>query len=90
MRTTEELVQVVRSAFAPAPCEIQMANDDTDDPILLVRIIDGAGNEAARDEISWRLGQHDQLLEHHLVTTRSLVEAHGLRLDPWALRRAKR
>ena len=89
MRNTEQLVETVRSAFAPAYCEIQMAEDDTDDPILLVRIIDGAGNEAARDEISWSLGQHDQLLEHHLVTTRSLVEAHGVRLDPWTLRRAR-
>ena len=56
---------------------------DTDDPILLVRIIDKSGNESARSEISWSLGQHDQLLEHHLVTTRSLVEAHGVPLDPW-------
>jgi hypothetical protein len=89
MRNTEQLVEAVRSAFEPAYCEIQMAKDDTDDPILFVRIIDGAGNEAARDEISWSLGQHDQLLEHHLVTTRSLVEAHGVRLDPWTLRRAR-
>jgi hypothetical protein len=63
-----------------------MAKDDTDDPILLVRIINGAGNEVVRDEISWSLGQHDQLLEHHLATTRSLVEAHGVRLDAWTLR----
>lgn len=90
MRTTEELAQLVRSAFAPAYCEIQMAQDDTDDPILLVRVIDGAGNEAARDEISWSLGQHEQLLEHRLVTTRSLVEAHGVHLDPWTLRRPTR
>jgi hypothetical protein len=89
MRNTEQLVEAVRSAFEPAYCEIQMVKDDTDDPILFVRIIDGAGNEAARDEISWSLGQHDQLLEHHLVTTRSLVEAHGVRLDPWTLRRAR-
>ena len=86
MRNTEELVEAVRSAFAPAYCEIQMAKGDADEPILLVRIIDGAGNEAARDEISWSLGQQDQLLEHHLASTRSLVEAHGVRLDPWALR----
>lgn len=86
MRNTEELVEAIRSAFAPAYCEIQMAKGDADEPILLVRIIDGAGNEAARDEISWSLGQQDQLLEHHLVSTRSLVEAHGVRLDPWALR----
>ena len=85
MRNTEP-VEAVRSAFAPAYCEIQMAKDETDDPILLVRIIDGAGNEAARDEISWSLGQHDQLLEHHLVSSRSLVEAHGVCPDPWALR----
>jgi hypothetical protein len=66
-----------------------MAKEDTDDPILIVRIIDGAGNESARDEISWSLGQHDLLLEHHLVTTWSLVEAHGVRLDPWTLRHAR-
>ena len=90
MRNTEELVEAVRCAFMPAHCEIEVAKDDTDEPILLVRIIDGAGNEAARDEISWSLGQHDQLLEHHLVTTRSLVEAHGVRLDPWTLRRPGR
>jgi hypothetical protein len=50
-RNTEELVQVVRSAFTPAYCEVQVAKDDTDDPILLVRIVDESGNEAARDEI---------------------------------------
>jgi len=90
MRNTEELAEAVRGAFAPARCEIEVAQENTDEPILLVRIIDGAGNEAARDEISWSLGQHDQLLEHHLVTTRSLVEAHGVRLDPWTLRRPRR
>ena len=89
MRNTEELAEAVRGAFAPAHCEIQVAKDDTDDPILLVRIMDESGNEVARDEISWILGQHDQLLEHHLVATRSLIEAHGVWLDPWTLRRAK-
>lgn len=90
MRNTEELVEAVRSAFAPAHCEIEVTKDDTDKPILLVRVIDESGNEAAHDEISLALGQHDQLLEHHLVTTRSLVEARGMiRLNPWTLRRAK-
>jgi hypothetical protein len=89
MRTTEELAEAVRNAFSPAQCEIQVANEDTDDPILLVRIIDESGNEAARDQISLSLGKHHQLLEHHLVTTRSLVEAHGIRLDPWTLRRVR-
>jgi hypothetical protein len=87
MRNTEELADAVRSAFSPAHCEIQVANVDTDDPVLLVRIMDGSGNEAIQDKISLTLGQYDQLLEHHLLTTRSLVEAHGVRLDPWALRR---